>query len=164
MSLDALQVWIPSNARQHKLGNSVTYRSKNSKWVYKLPSFISTQSQTPFVSQSYPTPSYLTRYLLFGTSPETCTLAGEDDNSGKTPIRLSFFSLLVNLLRLSQLSWIQSLPLPRNTQRNLRLNDQENKNQARMDIRNPLSILIIVECYVCLFGTMYPTLEFNEMI
>ncbi|XP_035842139.1 uncharacterized protein LOC110921931 [Helianthus annuus] len=29
---------------------------------------------------------------------------------------------------------------PRNTQRTPRLNDQENKNQARMDIRNPLSI------------------------
>ncbi|KAF5822900.1 hypothetical protein HanRHA438_Chr08g0338871 [Helianthus annuus] len=44
-----------------------------------------------------------------------------------------------------------------------RLNDQENKNQARMDIRNPLSILIIVKCYVYLFGTMYPILRFNEI-
>ncbi|MFS8024851.1 hypothetical protein Hanom_Chr16g01468181 [Helianthus anomalus] len=49
------------------------------------------------------------------------------------------------------------------TQRTLRLNDQENKNQARMDIRNPLSILIIVKCYVYLFGTMYPILRFNEI-
>ncbi|KAJ0921278.1 hypothetical protein HanPSC8_Chr05g0189631 [Helianthus annuus] len=45
----------------------------------------------------------------------------------------------------------------------LLLNDQENKNRARLDIRNPLSILIIVKCYVYLFGTMYPILRFNEI-